>query len=98
LAEDGPEQCLTTQCEETEARAIFPCFDEPTFKAQFAWEVTTAPDVTVIANGPLLSVEESQDGQAKTWKFAPTKIMSSYLVALVIGDIASTEEQVVNSI
>ncbi|MDQ3929615.1 MAG: M1 family metallopeptidase, partial [Chloroflexota bacterium] len=96
LSKDGPEELLCTQCEETAARDIFPCFDEPTFKAQFAWKVTTSPEATVLANGPLLSVEESADGQSKTWTFAPTKPMSSYLVALVIGDVASTEEENVN--
>ena len=96
LAQDGPEKCLCTQCEETDARAIFPCFDEPTFKAQFAWKVTTAPDATVLANGPLVSCTDSTDGKSKTWQFAPTKPMSSYLVALVIGDISGTPEEVVN--
>ena len=96
LAQDGPEKCLCTQCEETEARAIFPCFDEPTFKAQFAWKVTTAPDATVLANGPLVSTTDSKDGKSKTWEFAPTKPMSSYLVALVIGDISGTPEELVN--
>ena len=96
LAQDRPEQMLCTQCEATDARAIFPCFDEPTFKAQFAYEITTSPDVSVLANGPLLSVEENDSG--KTWKFAPTKTMSSYLVAFAIGDIASTPERIVNEI
>lgn len=94
-ASDGVESCLCTQCEETDARGIFPCFDEPTFKAQFAWEVTTDPKLTVLANGPLLGTTESEDGKSKTWRFAPTKPMSSYLVALVIGDIASTPEETV---
>ena len=106
LAQDGPEKCLCTQCEATDARGIFPCFDEPTFKAQFAWHVTTDPEMTVIANGPL---EKTEDGpnpslrnpqsairNSKTWHFAPTKPMSSYLVALVIGDVASTEQEEVN--
>jgi len=96
LAQNFPEQALCTQCEATDARAIFPCFDEPTFKAQFAFEITTSPDAVVLSNGPLLSVTES--GSAKTWKFAPTKEMSSYLVALVIGDMASAAEKVVNGV
>lgn len=94
LAKDGPEECLCTQCEESEARAIFPCFDEPTFKAQFAWKITTDQEMTVLANGPVQSVEESEQG--KIWSFAPTQTMSSYLVALVIGDVAGTEEEIVN--
>ena len=96
LAQNRPEQVLCTQCEATDARAIFPCFDEPTFKAQFAFEITTTPDAIVLANGPLLSVTDNNT--TKTWKFAPTKTMSSYLVALVIGDVASTVEQTVNGI
>ena len=96
LAQNRPEQLLCTQCEAIEARAIFPCFDEPMFKAQFAFEVTTAPDAIVLANGPLLSVIDGES--SRTWKFVPTKKMSSYLVALVIGDVAGTEEKVVNDI
>ncbi len=97
-ANDGVESCLCTQCEETDARGIFPCFDEPTFKAQFAWEVTTSPQATVLANGPLVSAAESEDGKSKTWTFAPTRPMSSYLVALVIGDVASASEEVVEGV
>lgn len=96
LAQDKPEQVLCTQCEATEARAIFPCFDEPAFKAQFAFEITTTPDATVLSNGPLLSVKDNDT--TKTWTFAPTKRMSSYLVALVIGDVAGTPEKMVNGI
>ena len=95
LAQNRPEQVLCTQCEATDARAIFPCFDEPTFKAQFAFEITT-PDPVVLANGRLLSV--TNNNTTKAWKFAPTKTMSSYLVALVIGDLGSTVEKTVNGI
>jgi puromycin-sensitive aminopeptidase len=101
LAKDGPEVCLCTQCEETDARGIFPCWDEPTFKATFAWNVTTDAEMTVLANGPLSSVEDGPNPElstqhsalstSKTWRFKATKPMSSYLVALVIGDVAGTD-------
>lgn len=94
LSKDGPEECLATQCEETDARAIFPCFDEPAFKARFQWTVTTDPDVTVLANGRLLGVDEAPEARGRTWRFAPTRPMSSYLVALVVGRVAGTPERV----
>ena len=113
LAKDGPEVCLCTQCEETDARGVFPCWDEPTFKASFAWNITTDPEMTVLANGPLKAVEDGPNPEIKTqnhalersegselrtsrtWRFQATKPMSSYLVALVIGDIAGTPEEMV---
>ena len=94
LAADGPEQLLCTQCEATDARAIFPCFDEPTFKARFAFEITTSSDAMVLANGPLVETRTAEDGGSKTWIFEATKAMSTYLIAFVIGDVASGPEEV----
>ena len=98
LAKDADGVMLATQCEPTAARQIFPCFDEPTFKARFAYTITTAPNLTVLTNGRLISATASADGSAKTWTFAATKPMSSYLVAIIIGDIASTREDVVRGV
>ena len=39
--------------------------------------------------------QASADGQYCTWTFAPTRPMSTYLVALAIGDLAATPEVVV---
>ncbi len=96
LASDGPEQVICTQFQATDARAAFPCFDEPTFKARFAFTITTAADATVLSNGPVVAVTPSQNGRSQTWCFAPTKPMSSYLAALVIGDLAGTAEETVH--
>ncbi|HEV7127185.1 MAG TPA: M1 family metallopeptidase [Ktedonobacterales bacterium] len=95
LSKDGQDELLCTQCEATGAHAIFPCFDEPTFKARFTWQVTTAPGATVLTNGRLVAAEMTADGSARTWTFAPTAPISTYLVALVIGDLASTPDQLV---
>ena len=98
LSRDGLEECLATQCEENDSRAIFPCFDEPTFKARFQWTVTTDAEATVLTNGRLVGVDPAPDGRARTWRFAPTRIMSSYLVGLVVGRIASSPEKVANGV
>ena len=92
VAEDGPERLMCTMCFATEARSVFPCFDEPTFKAQFGYEITTAAEHVVLANSPLLSITE-REGSKKCWAFAPTPPMSTYLVAFAIGDMAGTEEE-----
>jgi puromycin-sensitive aminopeptidase len=93
-AVDGQEQLICSLCAPTDARAIFPCFDEPTFKARFAYEITTSAGATVLANSPLVSVAECEDGR-KTWSFAPTRPMSTYLIALVIGNVAGTDAELV---
>lgn len=97
VATDGPERLLCTQAWPTAARSIFPCFDEPAFKARFAFQIITSADATVLTNSPLLEVTAGEESSSKTWSFAPTKPMSSYLVALVVGQIASTQEQRVNN-
>ena len=84
LARDDEEVALATQCEATDCRAIFPCFDEPAFKAAIQWTVRTSASMTALANGRLLEVEDGDDG-TKVWRFAATEPVSSYLAALTIG-------------
>ena len=85
LAKDGPETAIVSQCEATDARAIFPCFDEPEFKATFQWTVTTDKNLTVITNGIAKARKLGKDKKTETHTFAPTRIMSSYLAAITIG-------------
>jgi len=87
LSKDGSQEVLSTQCEETNARAIFPCMDEPEFKASIAWTITTAPDATVLTNAPLAR----RDGN--TWVFDPTPRVSTYLAAVCIGRLAPSPQR-----
>lgn len=85
-ARDGEEFALCTQCESTYARGIFPCFDEPAFKATFEWIIHARKDWFVLTNGVLESSEEDKNSDYKTWYFQKTKPISSYLAALAVGE------------
>ncbi|HET6399310.1 MAG TPA: hypothetical protein VFH47_07130, partial [Candidatus Thermoplasmatota archaeon] len=88
FSKDGPDQCLATQCEATDARAFLPCFDEPAFKAHFEWRVTSPAGTTVLTNGEAreapVPAGVGKEGRV-TWSFLPVGPMSSYLLAMVMG-------------
>lgn len=73
-----------TQFESIDARAAFPSFDEPGFKQPFTISVTTAPGMTVVSNSPATGVEKAAGGM-ETHRFAPTKPLPTYLVAIDTG-------------
>ena len=79
----GDGYVLTTQCEPTGARAIFPCIDRPDRKARFRVRVRTDPALEVVGN---TSVESTRpvDG-LREWTFAPTPPMATYLFYLGVG-------------
>lgn len=80
-----------TQFEGTYARLMFPCFDEPQYKATFDLAVVAENGMTAISNGPLLRDEPGPGLERHTLTFATSPRMSTYLVALAIGDLACVE-------
>ena len=87
LGADGVHSAVCSQCEATDARAIFPCFDEPAFKAALRWTLRTGPGVIALSNGVLSQHSEAEGEQV--FEFAETKPVSSYLAAVVVGDFES---------
>jgi len=79
-----------TQFEATDARRAFPSFDEPAYKATF--DITTVADkgLVAISNGKVIS-DKPGPGEKHTVKFATTAKMSSYLVALAVGNFEYVE-------
>ena len=61
-----------------------PSIDDVNDKIEFDLTIGYDKDYQVIANGELLSVEENDS--TKTWRFNMNQPMSSYLVALAIGN------------
>jgi aminopeptidase N/puromycin-sensitive aminopeptidase len=75
-----------TQFEGTYARMMFPSFDEPSFKATFDLSVTADKGDTAISNGRIVSDEPLPGGERHKITFSTSPKMSTYLVALAIGD------------
>lgn len=75
-----------TQMEATDARRAFPCFDEPAFKATVDIALMVDEGDTAISNGRELSDTPGPESHKHTLTFATTPRMSSYLVAMLVGD------------
>ncbi|HEY5937284.1 MAG TPA: M1 family metallopeptidase [Kofleriaceae bacterium] len=73
-----------TQFEETSARRAFPCFDEPSYKVPFELTLHVKREHVAVANAPIAS-ETDDAGGMKTVRFAPTKPLPTYLIALGVG-------------
>jgi len=78
---------VATQFEGTYARMMFPSFDEPAFKATFDLSVVIDKGDTAISNGAILSDEPVGEGRHRV-TFITSPTMSTYLLALAIGDFA----------
>ena len=74
-----------TQFEAADARRVFPCFDEPGFKAPWALEVEAPAGVAVLSNGAV--VKEEVRGDRRRLSFAETPPLPTYLVAVVAGGV-----------
>ena len=77
---------LCTEMEPADARRLFPCWDEPSFRAKFSVGVRIPKEGwTAVSNMP---VERSDGGECE---FETTPPMPSYLVVLALGNFAMLE-------
>lgn len=76
---------IATQFESHHAREVFPCVDEPSAKATFNVTLTTSGGITVLGNMPVKS--QSAEGSQLVTTFDTTPIMSTYLLAWVVGEM-----------
>jgi alanyl aminopeptidase len=79
----GGDWYLFTQFEPTDARAAFPCFDEPSYKTPWQLTLRVPASTTAIGNTPPDS--ESTANGIKTVAFKETKPLPTYLVAFAVG-------------
>ena len=89
-ASGAKKRMLVTQFEVADARRMFPGWDEPAFKAKFQLSVTLPKDLAVVSNMPAASTT-AVGSDKKHIVFAQSPRMSTYLLALVAGDMAALD-------
>ena len=93
---DGSEGIMAvTQMEPTDARRAFPCFDEPSLKAEFTVTLVADKKLTCLSNMDVASesdVESKISGSTKkAVTFNKSPLMSTYLVAFIVGELNCIE-------
>ena len=92
---DGVEHVIaTSQCQATDARRVFPCWDEPDMKATFRTTMVVPSDLAVFTNTAEIG-REPADGDRVEVQFDTSMKMSTYLLAFVVGAFEATEPVVV---
>ena len=82
----GEKVMLATQMEPTDARRMFPCWDEPVYRTTYQLMVTVPHKFMAVSNTPIESERVSGD-ELKTVTFGRTPKMSSYLMVLIAGEL-----------
>ncbi|HEY1528157.1 MAG TPA: M1 family metallopeptidase [Candidatus Angelobacter sp.] len=94
LSKSARRQYAVTQFEGTYARMMFPGFDEPGFKATFDLSVIADKGDTAISNGRIVKDEPLPGSERHKITFSTSPRMSTYLVALAVGDWGCLERTV----
>ncbi len=82
----GKRRGIATQMEMAEARRFLPCWDEPCFKATFDLTIVVPSFYVVLFNAGLVETPTTVEPGLTRHVFEKTPIMSSYLLAIFVGE------------
>lgn len=82
-----------TSLEPDEARRLWACFDQPDLKAPHAFTVHAPDEWTVTSCSAPDSVVDGPDGDGRTWRFADTPPLSTYVVVVDAGPFHEIRER-----
>ena len=97
---DGEERHLSvTQFEATDCRRCIPSWDEPAIKSVFEVTLIVPKDRVALSNMNVVDERDhSEKLDKKVVKFAPTPVMSTYLLAFVVGEFEYIEQVASNGV
>lgn len=83
---------LYSHLEPSDARRIFPCFEQPDLKARFHVKLSAPADWAILSNQPEVSRKTiaAEGGEVATVEFAPSPPLSTYLTSFAAGPYVST--------
>ena len=84
----GDDWYAFTQFEACDARAAFPCLDEPSVKIPYQFTLTIPAGQEAVTNSPIAS-DRVEKGK-RTIAFRKTKPLPSYLLAIAVGGLEFT--------
>lgn len=76
---------MVTNLRPTFARTVFPCWDEPGFKANYEISIIHHKNYTALSNMPKITSELLSNDKVKTY-FDKSMPISSYQVSIVVAD------------
>ena len=80
----------TSQFEAADARRAFPCWDEPDLKATFATTLIVDDGLMAVTNAAQTGQRVLDSGKIEV-THATTMILSTYLVAFIVGELVATD-------